>query len=145
MGTLRAFLRDRGRLAVLLLALVLAAKALVPAGYMVGGEAGSGVRVLTVKICADALGTQFTRQIVIPQQGGEHGKGDAGHGDAGHKTDGACAWSGLGMASLAGADPALLAIAFAFILALGFARLAPPRLERRAFLRPPLRGPPALI
>jgi hypothetical protein len=47
------------------------------------------------------------------------------------------------MAGLGGVDMALLALALAFILALGFAPLRPARAASTRFLRPPLRGPPA--
>ena len=56
-----------------------------------------------------------------------------------------CAFSGLGHSALGGADPPLLAVALAFILLTGFARL--PALPARdiPFLRPQLRGPPASV
>ena len=58
-------------------------------------------------------------------------------------SDSVCPYTALGHASLAGADPALLATALAFILALAFAPLAPARLSRIPHIRPPLRGPPS--
>lgn len=111
-------------------------KALVPAGFMVG----TGDRVLTVKICADAMGTMQTQQIVIPGNGGQGGN-KSDHG----KANGTCPFSALSFASLGGADPALLALALVFILALGFLPSTAPRTEQRSYLRPPLRGPPALV
>lgn len=133
MSALRAFLRDHRRLAVLLLALALLVKALVPAGFMLA----SGARVLTVEICADPSGTRMTKQIVIPADGKSH-QSPGDHA----KADGACAFSGLHMAALGGADAALLTLALAFILLLGFAPQAPPLAAEPAYLRPPLRGPP---
>lgn len=125
--------RDRRRLAALLVALALCAKALIPAGFMVQSQG----RVITVAICADASGGQLTRQIVIPHR--DSTGGDNSHHD---KADGTCAWTGLFGAADSLADPFLLVLALAFILALGFLpQRAPPR-ARSHYLRPPLRGPP---
>lgn len=131
MHSLRTFLREHRRLTALLIALVLAMKALVPTGYMVGGAT-----VLTIEICTDATGGKMTKQIVVPHSGK--------HEDAGKSSATACPYAGLGMASLPGADAVLLALALVFILALGFAptQTAPP--QRIQEFRPPLRGPPAL-
>lgn len=131
-GILRRFCRDHRRLAALLVALALCLKMLVPAGYMIGGAS----RTLTISICADAQGAHLARQIVLPTRG-EDGKGGE-HGKAAP-----CPYAALGMASLPGADTALLALALAFILALGFASALSVPLRRAEFLRPPLRGPPA--
>jgi hypothetical protein len=134
MAFLRRLLRDHRRLALLLVALTLAIRALVPAGYMVGGQ----TTTLTIAVCADASGAQQIRQIVVPHDG----KGGAPVQGDHAKDSGACSWSSLAMGALTGADTALLAIALAFIVALGFApatlRLPAPA----AYLRPPLRGPP---
>jgi hypothetical protein len=127
---LRAFFRAHHRLAFGVVALALVIKALVPAGYMPSGQA----RILTIAICADASSGQATKQIVVPSDGksGER-----------TKAEGACAWGMLAMAALGAADMLLLAFALAYILTLGLApsHAAPP--ARAAFLRPPLRGPPA--
>jgi len=130
MGGLRVFLHRHRTLAALLLALALCVKAIVPAGYMPGG----GARFITVSICADASGGEVTRQIAIPA------RGDAAQDHA--RAKGECAFAGLAMAALGGADMALLAAALAFILALGFAEHAVPAPRDASRLRPPLRGPP---
>jgi hypothetical protein len=131
MQLLRAFFLRHRRMAALLIALTLAMKALVPAGFMLGSDS----RVLTVQICADALGQQVTQKIVLP----------ASHsGEDKAKSDSPCHFTALGHAMLGGADPLLLAVALAFVLALGFAPVLAPAPRRIAFLRPPLRGPPAL-
>ena len=117
-------------MAVLLLAMLL--KGLVPAGFMVRAEA----RTFTVAICADASGTQLTRDITVPAKPGEQAPHAA--------KEQPCAWSTLGMATTVPVDAVLLAAALAFILALGFLALAPPAPARAAHLRPPLRGPPAI-
>lgn len=140
MGSFRALIRDRRWLAMVLV--VLALKALVPGGYMPGAgdtaRTDGAARVLAVTICADALGGSLTRNIVVPasDKSGEH----PAHSG---KAAAPCAFGALAMASLPGADALLLAAALAFVLALGFAPPAAPRLARPAHVLPPLRGPPA--
>lgn len=135
MTQLRALIRDHARLTLVLLALALAVKAVVPAGFMLSA---GGERLLTVTICSEASGSPKQMQIAIP------GKQDAGgdHSDAASKAT-HCAFAGLGNSALGGIDPLLLAGALAFILLIGFAPL--PALPARdiPFLRPQLRGPPA--
>lgn len=142
MGSFRALIRDRRRLAMVLVVLALALKALVPGGYMPGtgdtARADGAARVLAVAICADALGGSLTRNIVIPAR-------DSSGEDPGHSGKAAtpCAFGALAMASLPGADAPLLAAALAFVLALGFAPPVALRIARLAHVLPPLRGPPA--
>lgn len=131
MGHLRVFLLANRRLSAVLLAAALCIKALVPAGFMV---AGGQPLTLTVSICADASGTGTTREIIIPAKADRA----AGHGQA----KGECAFGALAMGALGGADTVLLALALAFVLALGFAPHAAPDLPGTRHLRPPLRGPP---
>ena len=131
---LRTFLGNHRRLAFLLVALALAMKAMVPAGYMVNVQA----RVLTVLVCADASDGGHAKQIAIPVDEKSDGGRDNG------KIDHACPYSALAMASLHGADALLLGFALAFILALAFAPTQFPRLGTARHLRPPLRGPPTL-
>ncbi len=131
MGALRLFLRDRRRFAVLLLACALVMKALMPAGYMIAGD---GAKVLTITICADSQGGSYTKQIVVPHSGKQAAPAD--------QAKDSCPYSALSMATLGGADPLLLALVLAFILALGFATAPPLRLGQALRLRPPLRGPP---
>jgi hypothetical protein len=129
----RALILDHRKLALLLFALTLCVKALVPTGYMVDRKA----MVLTVSICADGLGTRTTQQMVIPMksdpgsQSGEHGK-----------RDGNCAFTSLGFGALASVDPALLAVALLFILALGFTGFVQRRFAAPVRLLPPSQGPP---
>lgn len=133
MRTWSRLLREHRRLAAILVALALCMKALVPAGYMVGANA----KLITVEICADASGEKLTRQLAIPLEG------DAGGGQSDHdQSDATCAWTGLAKATHSGADPELLVLALAFILALGF--LWQTSLPRPSFphIRPPSRGPP---
>lgn len=132
MKGLRQILMERRALALWLVALALALRALVPAGYMVR-EQGT---VLTIAICGDASGAHLTRQIVVPHRDGTQDL------DPQHAKSTACPYSVLDMAGAPGPDPVLLALAFAFILALGLAPRAVPEPSARAHLRPPLRGPP---
>lgn len=135
MNSIRALLLRYRFMAFAVIALALAMKALVPTGYMVGGDA----RVLTIRICDDAQVTSalHAKDIAIPMKGEPAGK----HA----KSEGVCPYSALSFASLGGADPVQLALALRFILATGFAALILPALRRAAHLRPPLRGPPAAI
>lgn len=130
--------RDHRRLAALLVALALCAKALVPAGFMVESQG----RVFTVAICADASGGQLTRQITIPHREGSGG--NSSHQDSSHqdRATATCAWTGLSGAADSLADPLLVVLALVFLLALGFLpqRELPQAQSYR--LRPPLRGPP---
>lgn len=125
------FLRHRA-LALLLVAATLCLKALVPTGYMIGHQS----KALTVLICSDGMDQAAAKQLSIPLRG-EPGDGAAKQGK------GDCPYGALSMASLAGADPGLLTLALAFILALGFAAAAPNLTRPIDHLRPPLRGPPA--
>ncbi|MCT2398430.1 DUF2946 family protein [Novosphingobium mangrovi (ex Huang et al. 2023)] len=135
MESLRAFfLRYRGLAGVLVVAALLL-KLAVPTGFMVGADAS---RTITITICHDASGDAAPRQLSIPMnKGAEEAPGKPAKGE--------CPYAALAMASMTGADVALLALALAFIIALGFApvRFALPR--RAAYILPPLRGPPARI
>lgn len=131
MGIVRAyFLQHRG-LAFALVALALCLKVLIPGGYMLSQD----YRTITLEICHDAGGASPVVQIKVPAKSSDHLPGKAARGE--------CPYGALGMASLGGADPVLLALALAFIMALGFGPSRPALLARIAFLRPPLRGPPA--
>lgn len=136
MNPLRAMTATHRKLALLLVVVTLLAKALVPSGYMVDGS----FKTLTVQICADSSGGVITKQLTVPIK---HGPG-AASGQAA-KDGGICAFTALSSGSLAAADIELLAAALAFILALGFAAQAAPFRAALSWLRPPLRGPPALI
>ncbi|WP_413715297.1 DUF2946 family protein [Sphingobium sp. B7D2B] len=134
MFPLRTFFLRHRLLAIVVVMAALCIKALVPSGYMIGQNS----KVLTIQICHDGIGETITKQVVIPMDG-EHGN------SSGKQAKGDCAFSSLSMASMAGASPALLAAALAFLIALGFTPTRFPAPERIFHLRPPLRGPPALI
>ncbi len=115
---------------MLLVAFALVIKAVVPTGYMIGGQGKS----LTILVCGDVSGDHLTKQITIP------GKAD-GQAKAGES----CPYASLSFASLDAALPAFVALAIAFLLLLGFAPVRVPILAGFTHVRPPLRGPPALI
>ena len=133
MEPLRALILRQRLLAMLVLAAALVLKAVLPGGTMLS----EGPRTITVALCADASGG-LPQQLTIaldrkaPEQMPAHGK---------HQ--GTCVWSAHAMPALGGADAVLLALALAFILALGLVPSVPARIARPAYLRPPLRGPPS--
>jgi len=133
MDSLRAFFLRHRSLAMLLVAAALCMKTLVPAGYMIGQEG----KALTVQICNDAVSDHAIKQIAIPMKDGSGGSGLK-------QNNAECPYSAMSMAALTGADPALLVLALAFIIALGFAPSPVPAARRALYLRPPLRGPPSL-
>lgn len=134
MNRLRAFFMRRRALALLVVMAALCMKIVVPTGFMIGQNS----KVLTVQLCTDGLGHAVTAKIVIPMKG-EPGDSSGKQGKA------ECPFASLSMASMSGTDPALLALALAFILALGFAPAQTSHPKRVSYLRPPLRGPPALV
>jgi hypothetical protein len=133
---LRALVRDHARLTLVLLAVVLAVKALVPQGYMLSA---GGERFLTVTICADASGAAKQMKIALADTG--HAGSEDG---AGNPADQPCAFAGHAHGTLGAADPVLLAAALTFILLTGRAPFPVPPLRNIPFLRPQLRGPPVL-
>lgn len=132
MAALSILLRKHRTTAFLLIALALAMKAVVPVGFMLGTQD----KVLTVLICADASGEHLTRTIAV--QGSSTSDSKAKAGDA-------CPFASLSFASLGVDDAPFVALAIAFLLLLGFAPVRIPTLGSVTYIRPPLRGPPALI
>ena len=128
---IRASILTHSMLALLLVFCALAARAIVPQGYMVS----STPLTMSVTVCFDGINHQ-TVDITIPVDK-DTGSDDGAGNDH-------CAFSSLSMASLGGTDGPLLLAALLFLLALGFLPVAPIRLDRRSHVVPPLRGPPAL-
>ena len=128
-GLRRYFLRHRA-LAAWLVALALLMKVLVPTGYMLGMSDGS----ITVELCSG-----YGPMTMSTPGMAHHGGDKSDHG----KAEQPCAFSGLSAPSLAAADPILLALALAFIIATAFRAPIPVLVQARAFLRPPTTGPPA--
>lgn len=132
MGALRNFLMARRAMAIAVIVLALAIKALVPTGYMIE----TGARVFTVAICADASGDHvLSRAIVVPGKPASGGQSKSKSGEG-------CAFASHSAAGVSAADPVLLALALAFIVLLGFLAIALPASSAGRRLRPPLRAPP---
>lgn len=116
---------------MLLVALALCVRALLPAGYM----PQAGGRLLSVAICADTQGLHLTRQITLPTrpEAGEHAPGHS------------CTLCALAHAPMAGGgDVALPAAPAPARAALAQGGGAGWRLAAPLRLRPPLRAPPIL-
>lgn len=105
-------------------------KLLVPAGFMPVASAGG----ITIEICNGSTPAQMT--IIIPGMAHRQGQPE----QAGKEMP--CAFAGLSAPSLAAADPLLLAIAIAFVIAVALRVTVPEPASTPAYLRPPLRGPP---
>lgn len=133
MGSFRALIRHYRVAAMLLVVAALCLKAAIPAGMMIATHAAHHAKAVTVEICADASGHEAPRKLVIPMKTAPSGSAAKGE----------CPFTALSLAALSAADPALLALAIAFVIAIGFApvRAIPARMS--TYLRPPLRGPPA--
>lgn len=129
----RTFLSRNLWVCALILALALAMKAFVPAGFMIGSNTS---RVLTVEIC-DGQGHTVLSRLALP------GKPDP-QKDAHTKAAKDCPFTALSAHALSGADPVQLALALAFILLLGFQATERLRLVRARYHVPPLRAPPVL-
>lgn len=129
---LRRLLHDRPALAALVLAAALVMRLALPPGMMLSSDH----MVLTVTICADATHGPQTRDIAIPMAPG----GSKQHDRQG-KDGGACPFGSLS-SGMIGADPLLLALAIAFVFAIGLLPTAALRLQPASKLRPPSRAPP---
>lgn len=134
-ATLRALFSSSPRILFALMLAVLGAKLLVPAGYMVM-PATPGALSFSVGVC-NAMGPS-TLTVTIPMDEPQSSDQD---GTAAEKP---CAFAGLGQPMLPGADPVQLALALAFILALGFAALPVLRLGAGPRVLPPSHAPPIL-
>ena len=121
-------------LAALICAAALLLKLLVPTGYMIGSSQGS----ITVMICSGTAPRTMTIELPgMDQSTPDHGKKDHGRAEM------PCAFTGLSAAALGAIDPIQLAGLIAFAMAAGLAGITPPAAAPPAYLRPPLRGPPA--
>jgi hypothetical protein len=124
-------------LAALLCAATLLLKLLVPTGYMIDSTSGH----VSIIVCSG-----FGPATVMTDMPGMHGDmSNHGKSQKQGKAEMPCAFSGLSAAMLSPVDPIQLAALIAFILALGLIATIPPAPSRPAYLRPPLRGPPAYL
>lgn len=139
MGSIRKFLQGHCRLAAIIMALALCLKIAVPTGYMVD----SADHFLTLRIC-DGQAGGAALLVKVPMKGFASAHHGADDGMAEHGNN-HCPFATMGMSGLEAGDVALLLIALAFIMALGFAPIVAPDLRRIFYARPPLRGPPSLI
>lgn len=135
MQGLRRVISAHRALFALLAALALAAKLVLPQGFMLAPTAGG----ITVMVCADSGSGPAT--VTIPMK--SDALNGAGHDAAGAQAKEACPYSALGMGGLAATDMVLLVAALAFLLLLGFGPQRALPLQTRPRLLPPLRGPPA--
>lgn len=124
---LRRLLHAHARVAALVVALALAVRIVVPAGFMPMMHDGA----LTITLC-NGTGPAM---IAIEIPGLKH------HGE-GQQTQQRCAFADLALPAQGGADPIQLAAALLFILLAAFFAVPAFDLARAAHVRPPLRGPP---
>ncbi|PKP89821.1 MAG: hypothetical protein CVT77_16865, partial [Alphaproteobacteria bacterium HGW-Alphaproteobacteria-16] len=116
-GVFRGLILSHPRLAAALIALAVAMKVIIPAGFMPVADGGK----IMVMVCT-GMGQQQV-EIDVP---GMPAKEDGATRTAAQP----CAFAGLADSMLPGADPVLLAGALAFILALGVAAVVLPALGR---------------
>lgn len=134
--TVRHLLAKR-HLAVLICAATLLLKLLVPTGYMIVNDHGR----FAITICSGIAPTAMTMNMPgMHADTADHGKAKD-HG----KAEMPCAFAGLSAAVLDSIDPIQLAALIAFVLAIGLSATVPAAPSQPAFLRPPLRGPPAYL
>ena len=115
------------RLALVLVAAVLAARLMVPAGFMPMRD-GHGAGLV---LCSG-------QGPMMAMHGGGHGRKDATR----HEPP-PCGFAALADVAAGGADMALLVAAIAYVVAQARLRPSLPCIRRQPRLRPPLRAPPA--
>ncbi len=123
-----------------LIVLTLLVRFAVPVGYM-PVFAGNTV---TIALCSGSGPMTMAMTGVAAMTGPARGDSASDHDPGGHgKAEMPCGFAGLSAPFVAGADPVVLALAVAFIVATVFRAVAPRARVVPANLRPPLRGPPA--
>ncbi len=130
MTPLRHYLRDRRHFAMAIILLTLLMRLLLPTGFMPEVSAGK----ITIALCTGH--GPATIDLAMPGSSGHHDQGQTA------KHDMPCPFASGSTHGLAGADPILLAIAIAFVMALCLRPVAVVRIADAPYLRPPLRGPP---
>ncbi len=120
------------RFALLVCAVALLLKLLIPNGYMIGVAHGR----VAVTVCPGAA----PAAMAMP---GMHGDmADHGRSPDRGGAEMPCAFATLSAAALGAIDPVQLAALVAFVLAIGMVATVLPSPIGSAHLRPPLRGPP---
>lgn len=112
-------------------------KLLVPTGFMIDSSHGR----FTITICSGTT----PRTVTMEMPGARGDMPDHGGSKDHDKAEMPCAFSGLSAAALGAVDPIQLAALIAFVMAVGLAGTRLPAPSRPAYLRPPLRGPPASL
>jgi hypothetical protein len=148
-SALRRLLRQR-LLVACLMAAVLALKLLVPTGYMIAAEAGQ----VDIVLCPGTMpAPPPAGHHAMPAMMGAMGQHAAtAHDHSEHRdhrehpaTQMPCAFAGLSAAVLSAADPVLIVALLAFVMASALGPILLPAPFPSAYLRPPLRGPPARL
>ena len=160
MTALRRLSLDHRTLALWLALAVLAVKLLVPAGFMVGTVDGR----VALQICSGfgpVAATPMMHHAMPDHAMPDHLASDPGASDPGASDPGAskhgaghhggadhpaaempCPFAALAHGVAMPVDPVLLAVALAFVMALGFVAIVRAAPRSVPFARPPLRGPP---
>ncbi|WP_342450650.1 DUF2946 family protein [Sphingomonas sp. CFBP 13728] len=133
MPAIRHLVQNRSLAIVLILAVSLALRLVVPSGYMPTMSHGK----MIVSICSGTM----TEPMVLEVPGLAQQPDDASH-DAPAKHDTPCAYAGLTMAALAAVPLDLLIVALAFTMGSGLRPGPAPVETSRYGLRPWARGPP---
>jgi hypothetical protein len=142
MTACRRLLRHRWIAAMAIIVAALLTRMMIPTGYMPTIDHGH----LVITLCAEQ-NPGMTEMATMPGMSHVAGMDHAmdhstDHGMPDHDKNGPCGFGGLSLASLAAADPVLLALAILFIVATVFRRPSPPRVATAHFLWPPRTGPP---
>lgn len=135
-------------LAVLICAAALLLKLMIPAGYMIGQVDGRATIILCPGSAPapDPVPVAHGGAMAMDHATMSHDRSGHGsrHSDPDHGRDIPCGFAGLSAPGLAATDPIQLALLVAFVMAIGLAMPVLSRSVTAPYLRPPLRGPPAL-
>ncbi len=135
MQSVRRFFLAHSHIAALICVAALMLRLLIPTGYMVSSVHSR----IAITICSGVAGQQASMMMDIPMDHAMPGEGKSKeHG----KAEMPCAFSALSAQVLKGADPVLLVAALAIVAALALRATPQTFVPTRAYLRPPLRGPP---
>jgi hypothetical protein len=116
-------------------------KLIVPTGYMIAADQGR----FAITICSGIAPAAMTMDMTMDMTGTHGDTADHGKSQDHGKAEMPCAFAGLSAAVMGPFDPIQLAALIAFVLAIGLTATVLPPPSKPAFLRPPLRGPPAYL